>query len=209
MIVILVVQVMGQKDIMIGKVVSYGLAGIAVLLFLFGSYELVMYDAQENGFTTPKEGTFIVEDGNEGYRVYTKHTNCEEVQVEFYYDSFFNMGDLIWDPSCSTDLFEFRQATSGEWQYIGTLTFHSSLSDTESNEVKMNFNVNASHEVMLTDREPIEGGLALRNVSGGIFVLAVMIYQVTIRTLVERKIEQVPPKNQQFQGQFENDEDWN
>ena len=88
MVVILVVQVMGQKDIMIGKVVSYGLAGIAVLLFLFGSYELVMYDAQENGFTTPKEGTFIVEDGNEGYRVYTKHTNCEEVQVEFYYDLF-------------------------------------------------------------------------------------------------------------------------
>ena len=208
MIVILVVQVMGIKDILIGKVVSYGLAGIAVLLFLFGSYGLVMYDAQENGFTTPKEGTFIVEDGNEGYRVYTKHTNCEEVQVEFYYDSFINMGDLIWDPSCSTGLFEFRPATSGEWQYLGTLTFQSWRTSTESNEVTVNFNVSSSHEVMLTDREPIEDSLALRYLSGGIFVVAVMIYQVTIRTLVERKIEQGPPENQQFQGQFENDDDW-
>ena len=88
---------MGQKDIVIGKTVSYGIAGIAVLLFLSGSYNLVMYDAEENGIMTLKDGTFKVEDGNEGYRVYTKHTNCDEVEVEFYYDSFFSMGDLIWN----------------------------------------------------------------------------------------------------------------
>ncbi len=207
---------MGQKDILIGKAVSFGLAGIAVIIFVLGTSKLVGYDAQENGLMTLKEGTFNTEDGNEGYRVYTKHTNCEEVQVEFYYDSFYNMGDLIWDPSCTTGLFEFRPATSGEWQYLGTLTFQSKMmSSTDSNEVTVDFNVSASHEVMLTDREPIEDGLAERNISGMIFVLGVMIYQVTIRTLVDRKMEQnpqvnqqYPQPNQQFQDQFANDDDW-
>ena len=196
---------MGQKDIVIGKTVSYGIAGIAVLLFLSGSYNLVMYDAEENGIMTLKDGTFKVEDGNEGYRVYTKHTNCDEVEVEFYYDSFFSMGDLIWNPSCSTGFFEFQPATSGEWHYIGTLTFQDRYGS-ESNEITVNFNVSTSHEVMFTDREPIKDSLGLRNVSGGIFILGVMIYQVTIRTQVERKIDQGTHENQQVQDQFNSPE---
>ena len=56
---------MGQKDILIGKAVSFGLAGIAVIIFVLGTSKLVGYDAQENGLMTLKEGTFNTDDWSE------------------------------------------------------------------------------------------------------------------------------------------------
>jgi len=181
------------KDVVIGKIASYVLFGIAVIFFLFASSKLYFYDAEDNGLETLKEGEFNVEKGNEGYRIYSKH-NCNEIEVELYYESFFNQGDLLWDPSCSGGLFEFRSSTSGDWNYIGTVTFKSSFG-TESNEIKVDFNVTASHEIMITDREPIERGLGFRTVSLAFLGLGGIIWMQTRKSLSGDSSDQFTSEN--------------
>lgn len=181
---------MTHTDLLIGKVTSYALTGIAVIVFIFASSKLVLYDAEENNLMELKEGEFIVQDGNDGYRIYTKHANCEEVEVELYYESFMNRGDLLWDASCSADYLEFRPSTSGEWNYLGTVHFQGMFDNEPSNEVKVDFNISASHDVMIADRAPIESGLDLRTISLALFALAGLIFGVTTKAGMERAAEQ-------------------
>ena len=169
---------MTEQDIRIGKIVSYLLFGIGIILFLIASSKLYLYDAEDNGLKTLKEGEFNVKENNDGYRIYTKHDNCAEVEVELYYESFFDVGDLLWNPSCGGDSFEFGSATSGDWNYIGTVTFEGKFNP-ESDEITVDFNVSASHEVMITDREPIVDGLSLRTISLSVLGLGGLIFGVT------------------------------
>ncbi len=180
---------MSTNDALIGKVVSYVLFGIGVILLIVAGSKLYMYDAEENGLKTLKEGEFNVEEGNDGYRIYTKHSNCEEVEVELYYESAFNMGDLLWDPTCGGGIAEFSSATSGDWYYIGTVTFESNF-NSKSDEITVDFNVSASHEVMITDREPIEDGLTFRTISLAFFGLGGLIFGATKKLELENKANQ-------------------
>jgi hypothetical protein len=180
---------MEENDVLIGKIVSFSLMGIGAILFVIASSKLFFYDAEENGLMTLTEGTFNVEDDNEGYRIYTKHNNCEEVDVDLYYESSFNMGDLIWTPACGGDLIEFSSATSGDWHYVGTLTFQATYNP-GGNEVTVDFNVSASHEVMITDREPIEGGLGFRTISFAFLALGGLIIGVTKKVALENEANQ-------------------
>ena len=176
---------------LIGKIVSYALIGIGVILLLVASSQLYFYDAEDNGLKTLKEGEFQVEDGNEGYRIYTQHNNCDEVEIELYYESFMDMGDIIFNPTCKGDIFEFGSATSGDWQYIGTVTFSGRYStSTATDEVKVDFNVTSSHEVMISDREPIVDGLNLRTISVYSMGLGALIFGVTRKSELESAINQ-------------------
>lgn len=177
---------MAGKDVVVGKIVSYALIGIGVILLLVASSQLYFYDAEDNALKTLKEGEFKVEDGNEGYRIYTKHNNCDEVEIELYYESFMDMGDIIFNPACKGDIFEFGSATSGDWQYIGTVTFSGRYStSTATDEVKVDFNVTSSHEVMISDREPIVDGLNLRTISVYSMGLGALIFGVTKKSELE------------------------
>jgi len=178
---------MKGNDVLIGKIISYSLMGIGAMLLVVASTKLFFYDAEENGLMTLKEGIFNVEEDNEGYRIYTKHTNCEEVDVDLYYESAFNRGDLIWAAACGGDLIEFSSATSGDWHYVGTLTFQSMITQVPDNEVKVDFNVSSSHEVMITDREPIEAGLKIRTISFAFIGLGGIIIGVTKKTVLENE----------------------
>jgi hypothetical protein len=181
---------MAGTDVLIGKVVSYSILVIGAILFLVASSKLYFYDAEDNGLKTLKEGEFQVEDGNEGYRIYTQHNNCGEVEIELYYESFMNMGNLIFNPTCKGNLFEFGSATSGDWYYIGTLTFEGKSYSTPSEEVKVDFNVTSSHEVMISDREPIVDGLNLRTISMYSMGLGALIFGVTRKSELESTINQ-------------------
>jgi hypothetical protein len=180
---------MAKDDILIGKIVSYLLLGIGTILFLIASSKLYLYDAEDNGIKTLKEGEFNVEEGNDGYRVYTKHSNCDEVEIDLYYESSFSMGNIIFNPTCQGNLLEFGSATSGDWYYIGTITFEAKF-NSESDEVIVDFNVSASHEVMITDREPIEDGLSFRTISLAVLGLGVLIFGATKKIEFENKINQ-------------------
>ena len=163
-----------SRDVLIGKVVYSAFIILGTILFIASFTTLYFYDAEENSIKRLANNTIEVEDGNEGYRVYSKQ-NCEDLEIDIYYESFIRMGDIIWEKSCSGGLLEFRTATSGEWNYIGTISFDKFGSSTS--EVEVDFNINASHEVMVTDREPIEDGLKLRTLSsysiaaGGLFFI--------------------------------------
>ena len=180
---------MTKDDVLIGKLVSYFLFIAGAIFLLVASSILFFYDAKENEVLTLTEGTVTVKEGNEGYRVYTEHSNCEEVEVDIYYESFFNKGDLVWDPTCAGDLSEFSSATSGDWYYVGTLTFKATYNP-DGNEVKVDFNVSASHEVMFTDREPIEEGLDYRQISFALFGLGGIIFAVTKAYDSQKKMEE-------------------
>ena len=184
---------MAQKDLIIGKVTASVITGIAIILFIFASVKLFSYDAEENGMMTLSEGQFVVEDGNDGYRIYTKHDKCEEVEIELYYDTFFGFdrGDLLWDASCSADFFEFRTAKSGEWTYLGTVHFQGPFDTEPTNEVGVDFNITSSHEVLITDREPIEANLGFRNASLLLLGVAGAIYGVTRKVEMERSFEKI------------------
>ena len=184
---------MAGTDVLIGKIVSYSLFVIGVILLLVASSKLYFYDAEDNGLKTLKEGEFQVEDGNEGYRIYTKHNNCGEVEIElYYYESFMNMGNLIFNPTCKGNLFEFGSATSGDWYYIGTVAFEgkSYSTSTVTDEVKVDFNVTSSHEVMISDREPIVDGLNLRTISMYSMGLGALIFGATRKSQLEGIINQ-------------------
>jgi len=161
------------REEVIGKVVYSALFVLGVILFVASFTTLYFYDAEANSVKRLANNTIEVEEGNFGYRVYSKHS-CEDLDIDIYYESFINMGNLIWDKSCSGGLHEFRSATSGEWNYIGTITFE--RFSTHTSEVKVDFNISASHEVMVTDREPIEDGINMRTLAficiggGGIFL---------------------------------------
>ena len=163
-----------SKDVMIGKILSSVFFVLGVILFVASFTTLYFYDAEENSVKTLTDGVVEVEKGNEGYRVYTKHS-CEDLEIDIYYESLFDRGNLVWDKSCSGGLLEFRPTASGDWNYVGTITFEQYSQYTS--EVKIDFNISASHEVMVTDREPIERGLGLRTfatysiAAGGIFIL--------------------------------------
>jgi len=180
---------MARDDVFIGKMVSYFLFSVSAVFLLIAGSVLYFYDAEENELMTLTEGTFKVADDNEGYRIYTKHTNCEEVEVDLYYESSFNMGDLIWDRACAGDLSEFSSATSGDWYYVGTLTFRATYNP-GGNEVKVDFNVSASHEVMITDREPIEEGLGYRQISWAFLGLGAIIFGATKAYESQKKMEE-------------------
>ena len=184
-------EVIVGKDIVIGKVFSFGLLGIGAIVFVLASSKLIFFDAEENSVGIFKEGEVIVEEGNEGYRVYSK-ADCGDVDVEFYYESIFSMGDLIWDPSCSSNFINFRSSSSGDWNYLGTLTFEKSYGG-YVNEVGVDFNVTSSHEVLIADRGPIEKGLTLRQLSFYTFGLGGLIFAVTRRTMLEKTTNQTIP----------------
>ena len=179
-----------MSDVMIGKIVSYSFFGIGVIVLLVAATKLHFYDAEENGLKTLTEGEFKVDDGNEGYRIYTMHDNCEEVNVELYYESFLNMGELLWDPSCTGDFLEFRSASSGDWNYLGTVFFDGRFAS-DSNEITVNFNVSASHEVMITDREPIEDGLQLRTISLSLIGVGGLIFAAVKQQEIKNRTEQI------------------
>ena len=80
---------MTKDDVLIGKLVSYFLFSAGVIFLLVASSILFFYDAKENEVLTLTEGTVTVKEGNERYRVYTEHSNCEEVEIDIYYESFF------------------------------------------------------------------------------------------------------------------------
>ena len=161
------------KEEVIGKIVYSALFILGVILLVASFTTLYFYDAEANSVKRLANNTIEVEEGNKGYRVYSKQS-CEDLDINIYYESFINMGNLIWDDSCSGGLDEFRSAKSGEWNYIGTISFE--RFSTHTSEVKVDFNISASHEVMVTDREPIENGINMRTLAficiggGGIFL---------------------------------------
>ena len=127
---------------MIGKILSSVFFVLGVILFVASFTTLYFYDAEENSVKTLTDGVVEVEKGNEGYRVYTKHS-CEDLEIDIYYESLFDRGNLVWDKSCSGGLLEFRPAASGDWNYVGTITFEQYSQYTS--EVKIDFNISASH----------------------------------------------------------------
>ena len=174
-----------SKDVLIGKVLSSVFFVLGVILLVASFTILYFYDAEDNSVKTLTDGIIEVEKGNEGYRVYTKQS-CDDLEIDIYYESLFDRGTLVWDKSCSGGLLEFRPAASGDWNYVGTITFEQYAK--YSSEVKIDFNISASHEVMVTDREPIERGLGLRTLAsyciaaGGLFIL------VTKRAQLKREL---------------------
>lgn len=161
------------REELYGKIAYLTMFILGSILLVSSFTTLYFYDAEANSVKRLANNTIEVEEGNKGYRVYSKQS-CEDLDIDIYYESYFNMGDLIWDDSCSGGLLEFRSATSGEWNYIGTISFE--RYSTHTSEVKVDFNISASHEVMVTDREPIEKGMTMRQVAayciglGGIFL---------------------------------------
>ena len=186
---------MSKNDLKIGKIAAAVVAGVAVILFLFTSVKLFTYDAQENEMMTISggEGQFIVEDGNKGYRIYTTHENCEEVEIDIYYESYFglNRGDLMWDGSCSAGFFEFRPAKSGDLTYLGTVFYQGPFDTKPTSEVEVDFNVSSTHEIIITDREPVEQNLDFRTLSLILLGIAGSIYGVTKRTEIKRGFEKL------------------
>ena len=181
---------MNEKEAKLVKGLAVGIICISALLFLYGTIMLVTYDAKEHSFATIEGSAAVtVEDGNDGYRVYTSHSVCEDVDIEIVYYVFgYERSEVIWEQSCGSGLYEFRPSSSGDLLYIGTISGYDELYPDEY-EVKSNFNITSSHEIVLSDRAPINKNIGLRNAGFILFSAGTGLFAYVARTYLSSKIE--------------------
>ena len=87
-----------SKEELIGKIAYLTMFILGSILLVASFTTLYFYDAEANSIKRLANNTIEVEDGNKGYRVYSKQS-CENLDINIYYESIMNMGDLIWDDS--------------------------------------------------------------------------------------------------------------
>ena len=135
----------------------WAFVGIGVLLMVTSLLSLMIFSAEANEIQSFEDGTFSPEIDNNGYRIYSTAESCEDVTLsittnppqKFYagYDTEFYSGcekflrGLFWD--------------SGNHVFIGEIS--GTHDDCEGMcELKSSIIINASAEISIVSREPIE-----------------------------------------------------
>lgn len=160
----------------------WAFVGIGVLLMVTSLLSLMIFSAEANEIQSFEDGTFSPEIDNEGYRIYSTAESCEDVTLsittnppqKFYagYDTEFYSGcekflrGLFWD--------------SGNHVFIGEIS--GTHDDCEGMcELKSSIIINASAEISIVSREPIESakdnltlGFIFSMIGAGIFIYSLI-----------------------------------